>query len=318
MVENSRRFAEDVRNGLTDTAKSLPPKYFYNDKGDRIFQQIMHLDEYYLTRCEYEILDQEKSSLLSFFAKDREPFQLIEFGAGDGLKTKLLLKHFLEAGASFVYEPIDISENALHILSTSVRHAFPGIPLNAIQADYFKALEDLNRRDGRRKVILFLGSSLGNLTEAETHVFLHGLKKHLGPDDYVLIGLDLKKDPQVILNAYNDSRGITRSFNMNLLERMNEELNANFDVTKFIHYPVYDVSCGEARSYLISTEKQKIRFPALGMDITFNAWESIHTEISRKYDDQSIECMAAFSGFKVAENFYDRKKFFVDTLWQIR
>lgn len=308
----NEQFAQDILAGLTSRPKTLSSKYFYDKKGDDLFQQIMELDEYYLTRCEYEILDRNKTDFLNIFNEGVEKFNLVEFGAGDGFKTKLLLKEFLEKEANFEYVPIDISSNVLEQLEDSLKQELPDLRVRIMQNEYFKALWQLEN-GGARNVVLFLGSNIGNFSEDQAKNFLKGLYVALKPGDLVLIGLDLKKDPAVILNAYNDKDGVTAQFNYNLLDRINNELNGNFDLAKFKHYPNYDPMTGTTSSYLISMENQTVEI--MDTAIQFESWEPIHTEISQKYDIKDIKHMAKSAGFKVVNNFFDSKQYFVNSIW---
>jgi L-histidine Nalpha-methyltransferase len=311
-----RDFAKDIRKGLGAAQKYIPSRYFYDKTGDKIFQDIMDLEEYYLTRCELEIITDNKEKLSRLFGEEK--FRLIEFGAGNGLKTKVLINHLHASQVPFIYEPVDISYGVLDNLCSRIRKAFPRIEIRPANTDYFKALSGLDSTAGLKKVILFLGSSIGNLNRQECQNFLLRLGKRMRRGDLLVLGLDLKKDPGIILSAYNDKKGVTRQFNLNLLERLNKELGACFSTDKFVHYPVYDPIEGEARSFLLSTEKQNIPIRAIGYTAEFREWESIHTEISRKFDMASVGQMADIAGFRVTENFFDRKMYFVDSVWELK
>lgn len=306
------QFALDVIQGLTNKPKYLSSKYFYDETGDALFQRIMNLDDYYLTACEYEILSHNKRELLQIFKKDIERFNLVEFGAGDGYKTKILLEYFLYADEDFKYIPIDISGNVLEILESSLQKQFPDLQIEGIENDYFKALNELEN-EGVRNVILFLGSNIGNFTRKRAIDFLSSLYKGMRDGDLLLIGFDLKKDPSTILKAYDDREGVTKAFNFNLLTRINNELGGNFDLSRFKHFPSYNPQTGTTESYLISTENQTVQVN--GSTISFDAWETIHMEISQKYSLADIQCLADEAGFSPIRNFYDRKNFFVDSVW---
>lgn len=314
-VEN-KLFAYDVQQGLSTEPKQLSSKYFYDKTGDRIFQAIMHMPEYYLTRSEYEILDLYKEEMLVLFNNRTSSFNLVEFGAGDGLKTKLLLQHFSQQKANFKYVPIDISGHVLQQLVKDLKQQLPHLAVEPLQDDYFMALNRLSKTTKARNVVLFLGSNIGNFTEEEAIRFLKAMGKDLNPGDLALIGFDLKKDPQLILKAYNDSAGITRAFNLNLLSRINRELNGNFDLDKFQHYPTYDPASGEARSYIISKMAQQVYIGSLKQTFHFEAWEPIHVEISRKYDTATIQKYAAKTGFAVKQLFYDSHHYYINALWE--
>ncbi|GAB4252374.1 MAG: L-histidine N(alpha)-methyltransferase [Ekhidna sp.] len=305
-------FATEVINGLTGTNKQLPSKYFYDAKGDELFQKIMHLDEYYLTRKELEIFESQKSSILESIY-DGDPFRIIELGAGDGLKTKILLKYFIDQGVDFTYSPVDISGNVLEILSDGLKNDVPGLKIDPYEGDYFDALEAVSDRP-EKDVVFFLGSNVGNFPQEEARGFLKKLRSFLGDDDLLFMGVDLKKDPDVILAAYNDSKGVTREFNLNLLDRINNELDADFDKAKFKHYPYYNPHTGECRSYLISTEAQDVH--VAGEKIHFHAWESIFMEVSKKYDERQLQKLSGKTGFEPLTAFYDNQQWFADVLWK--
>ncbi|MEM6524051.1 MAG: L-histidine N(alpha)-methyltransferase [Bacteroidota bacterium] len=310
----NKEFAKDVMDGLNADPKTLPSKYFYDKKGDAIFQEIMDLDEYYLTRAEYEVFESNKSALASTFLEGADKFDLIEFGAGDGHKTRVLLKHFLEVNINFEYLPIDISGNVLEQLRSTLKTELPRLVVKPIQDDYFHALEKIEKSTNVRSIVLFLGSNIGNFKHKKAVEFLSELYSRLKVNDLLLIGFDLKKDPDVILHAYNDSKGVTRAFNLNLLDRINNELDANFDRSKFIHYPIYNPSTGTTKSFLVSTESQTVEI--LDTAVNFDAWEAIHTEVSQKYSLKDIQRLAQGSGFSVVDNFFDSKNFFVDSVWR--
>ena len=309
------QFAEDVEKGLSSNPKKLSSKYFYDARGDELFQQIMNLDEYYLTNAEKNVFETHADEMLELF--DGQRFRLIEFGAGDGFKTKVLLKHFLENHANFIYRPIDISGNVLEQLVADLEGMWPDLEISAVQDDYFKALDRLNHEDTSKKVILFMGSNIGNFSDSEAVSFLHHIRDFMNPGDLLMVGMDLKKDPAIILDAYNDKQGVTREFNLNLLDRINRELGGHFDRSKFIHYPTYDPVTGITASYLISLEDQTIAIDEIGTSFFFRAYEPIHMEISRKYSISDIENIASLAGFRVVQHFFDSKKLFVDTVWEI-
>ncbi len=311
---NLQAFAADVRAGLEQHPKRLSSRYFYNVKGDEIFQLIMQLPEYYPTRCEYEIFSTQKQQMLELFRNGGKPFQLIEFGAGDGTKTKVLLKHLVEQQVAFTYVPIDISSHVLEQLSDSLSLEIPECKVKPLAYEYFDALERLSADSNERKVILFLGSNIGNFTGERAHMFLQGLADRMNSNDLLMVGMDLKKDPLTILNAYNDKQGITREFNLNLLDRINEELGANFNRQNFTHYPTYDPLTGETKSFIVSTKKQQVTIDALGQTFSFDAWEAIQTELSQKYDLSMIEGLAHEAGLQIKTLLYDCKHWFVDVV----
>lgn len=308
--------AEDVRQGLSAEAKHLSSKYFYDDYGSSLFRQIMELPEYYLTRAETEVFERQKKEIIETFVSNHSSFDLIELGAGDGTKTAILIEALLKKGVPFNYFSVDISAKALEILTEKFKRQFPTLSIKAIHSDYLEGLNLLKTESKQAKIVFFLGSNIGNFTLASGIEFLRQIKFAINKNDLLLIGFDLQKDPQIILNAYNDEQGVTAAFNLNLLTRINRELGADFDVDKFSHHPVYNESDGAARSFLISREKQTVFIKALNSAFHFEKCEPIDMEISQKYNFTMIHEIAEKSGFEVVQNFFDNKCYFTDSLWK--
>jgi len=250
------------------------------------------------------------------FGSDTGHFDILELGAGDGMKTRVLIAQLMGNGNSFKYVPIDISEQAMNLLVSGMNNDFPGLNIKGMIGDYFDMMQELNTYDKNDKVILFLGSNIGNFNSEESTQFLKKLNHVMNPNDKVFIGFDLKKDPEVILNAYDDPHGHTRNFNLNLLRRLNRELLADFNIQYFSHQPFYDPDTGAAESYLISLKEQDVYFGATGDTIHFRRGESIFTEVSQKYDQQMIGQLAEENGFEIAKNFTDSRKYFLNSLWR--
>ena len=307
-------FGRDVLQGLSRSPKSLPSKYFYDEEGDRLFQEIMRMPEYYLTDAEHEILTSAKEDMLRQMGQG--PFDLVELGAGDGFKTKILLGHFLQAGANFEYLPVDISANVLDQLEAACRKVWPSLQIHGLAGDYFKVLGNLAARHNVPKLILYLGSTIGNLGREKEPAFLRQINQYMNPGDKILIGFDLKKDPQRILDAYNDPAGITAAFNLNLLRRINRELQADFDLQHFRHWETYNPANGEARSYLVSLKDQDVHIARLGITASLMAWEAIEVELSQKYSLDHIESLANQCGYRVIKHYLDEKSYFADSLWE--
>jgi dimethylhistidine N-methyltransferase len=311
------RFATDVLVGLSISPKSLPCKYLYDTEGSRLFQRIMELPEYYLTRCEFEILSYYRQRLAAMLRG--KPFHLIELGAGDGRKTKLLIECFLGRELRFKYVPIDICREAIGGLINELGACYPSLDMEGLVCEYAEGLDWLSDLNGKAvNLVLFLGSTIGNLTHSEARVFMHNLWKALNPGDYVLIGFDLKKDIRVMNLAYNDSRGITAEFNRNLLRRINRELGGDFDPARFSYFSSYNVRCGAVESFLVSREKQDVHLAALKTRISFEPWEPLQTEFSHKYLESEVEAIALETGFYPIEHALDSRGYFMDSLWQVR
>jgi len=308
-------FEEDVYAGLSSYPKYLSSKYFYDKKGDKLFQDIMNLPEYYLTNCEYNILRTNTQEIAEAFIGP-DGFDLIELGAGDGKKTKLLLKYLADKKLNFNYLPVDISQNALDELQESLKKELPAVSVKPQQGTYFKTLERLADYNSRKKVILVLGSNIGNLLHKDAIDFLRQIQEAMSPDDMLFMGFDQKKDPQIILDAYNDPTGVTAAFNKNILERINSELDGNFDLDSFVHWETYNPETGTAKSFLISKKKQSVTIKNLDLRVDFESWESIHTEISQKYDDTVVEWLASQADLKVVNSFKDEKDYYKNYIFR--
>ena len=309
------QFAADVFHGLTSYPKKISSKYFYDARGDELFQQIMDLPEYYLTGKEFDIISQYKSEIAKNFASE-QGFDLIELGAGDGKKTKLLLREFVEENLVFRYLPVDISENVLNQLSRSLDEEIPQLDVEPLQGTYTQVLGKLKDFGQRKKVIMFLGSNIGNLSQEEAVSFLKKISGSMEAEDLFFMGVDQKKHPEMILSAYNDAAGVTAEFNKNLLDRMNRELDADFDTEEFIHWPVYDPETGVAKSFLVSKKEQVVQINSLNLEVLFQKWESIHTEISQKYDDTSVAWLAGEAELKIKASFSDEEGFFKNYIFK--
>ncbi len=303
-----------VEEGLFTEHKSLPSWLFYDDNGDRIFQEIMRMPEYYLTGCEYEILQMNSADILKRVQQDGS-FQLVELGAGDGLKTEILLKYFTSQQTDFSYHPIDISSAVLTQLQHRLQNSIPNLSFNPQQGEYIEALSKLNLDSDQRKVILFLGSNIGNFTLKNAIQFLQQISESMHTNDFLVLGIDLKKDPRMIQRAYDDAHGITKRFNINLLVRLNGLLGANFMLDQFDHYPTYNPETGEAQSYLVSLKKQDVYIEALDKTVHFKRWEIIHTEVSTKFDQTMIEQLASCSGLEILHQYFDCKHYFSDVIF---
>ncbi len=310
-------FGLDVREGLTSKPKFLSSKYFYDKHGDELFRKIMELDEYYLTRSEFSIFRNKKDQIQELLTGS-QPFRLIELGAGDGAKTMVLLEHFSRNNVDFTFCPIDISPNVLNILESNVRSQLPEVQIEPMAGDYFKILHDIKVENHKRNVVFFLGSNIGNFTQELAVSFLKDIRKNLNPHDLMMIGCDLKKDPAVILNAYNDKNGVTRDFNLNLLTRINRELGGDFDLSRFKHYPTYNPSTGECSSHLISLKNQDVFIKELDLHVHFERWEPIKMEISRKFNLDDIRALAEMSGFSVVETLFDDDQLFAESIWEVK
>lgn len=309
-------FLQDVIGGLSKKQKELSSKYFYDAEGDLLFQQIMASEDYYLTRCEEDIFRNKTNQLTQRITNPGTPFDLIELGAGDGSKTIYLLKDLIDQGVDFNFYPIDISKNILEILGESLKKELPELSLFPTEGDYFEALREIVTVSHKRKVVLFLGSNIGNMSSVESFEFCRHLSDLLSSGDLVIMGFDLRKNPATILKAYTDSEGITSRFNLNLLDRINRELEGDFNLNQFEHYQTYDPVLGSCKSFLVSLSDQKVTIG--DQKFSFEENELIYMEVSQKFSPEEIEELAAGSGFRVVANCYDSKKWFVDVIWEVQ
>ena len=308
------RFAQDVLHGLSLPQKRLPCKYLYDDTGSLLFSRIMDLAEYYPTRCELEIFQTNKAALADLFGGP--PLNLVELGAGDGTKTRVLIGQMHARKTDFTYVPIDISRAAIDCVSDRFSRWFPGLRTRGITADYLAGLKWLSGQNHCRNIVLFLGSSIGNFSARSREACLKNLRGSVNTGDCVLIGFDLVKDIAVMTRAYNDALGITAAFNKNILTRINRELEADFDPGLFRFYSTWDADASAVQSYLISTCAHQVHIGRLSRSFDFSAWEAIHTESSHKFTRHQIRELAARNGFAVAAEFTDGAGYFTDCLWR--
>ena len=306
------QFKKDVEQGLGASPKTLPSKYFYDKKGDELFVQIMNLPEYYLTRAEFEIFKEQSEELIQALEiTPKQHFELIELGPGDGTKTKELLKVLDQGDYQFDYLPIDISQNALDQLEQNLSEELPGVSVRKKQGDYFTMLASL-RESHHPKVLFFLGSNIGNMTDRQAAEFIYKLGSNLLPGDKLFLGVDLIKPANIVLPAYSDPAGLTKAFNLNLLSRINSELGGDFDINRFSHQPEYTVENGIAISYLVSKVEQTVTLNGSSQIFKFSQGEKILTEISRKYDDEIINKIIRNTDFQITHKLTDRNGYFAD------
>lgn len=314
----THELALSVLEGLSTKPKSLPSRLFYDDKGSKLFTEIMALDEYYPTRCETEILKKYGADIAKHLKG--QSFNLVELGCGDGAKTILLLNEFIKASGKFNFVPLDISKAAVEFLLNNLQKEYGKVPfgIQGLVAEYFQGLTWLTENVSKRNVVLFLGSNIGNFNRPMAMRFLRHLWHSLNADDLVLIGFDLKKDLDILYDAYNDSKGVTKEFNFNVLDRINEVLGGNFDRKNFQHQGLYNIQSGAMESYLISQSAHKVKIQELDKEFTFEPWEAIHMEYSYKYLESDIEDLASSTGFQIVENYSDVQSFYIDSLWRVR
>jgi dimethylhistidine N-methyltransferase len=298
---------EDAVRGLSGPEKKLPPKYFYDERGARLFEEICALDAYYPTRTELAIL---KENVDEIAERIGPRCQLVEFGSGSGLKTRLLLEHLQDPVA---YVPIDIARTQLVEFAISTAARFPSLEVAPVCADYTGPFElpPPHRRDCRT-VAFFPGSTIGNFEPWEAECFLAHVARLCGPDGGLLIGVDLRKDPAVIERAYNDPERVTAEFNLNLLARINRECGADFDLSAFRHQALFDGQYGRIEMRLVSTRAQTVRIPGVGggIEIAFAEGEFITTEYSYKYDPRHFSELVKAAGWSIERGWTDERQWF--------
>ena len=303
---DSNAFAVDVREGLTKSAKALLPKYFYDELGSRLFEAICWLPEYYLTRAESEILRANADEIVSSV---EGPVRVLELGSGSAEKTRYLIEALLKKQPQLHYLPVDISDSSLELASQRLLRLYPGLRITAFAADYFTALQALGKRvpaDGDcRTVVVFLGSNIGNFGRDQSREFLRAVRKLLRPGDALVLGADLKKSTEILIPAYNDALGVTAAFNLNLLARINRELDGDFDVKKFHHSAIYNSELGRIEIHLVSREAQIVRIRAIDLEAKFEKSETIRTENSYKFDLDQLSILARDTGFSLAKTWFD-------------
>lgn len=311
-----QEFINAVDVGLQNRQKNISSQYLYDPQGCELFNQITRHPDYYLTQCELEIIKHNKQKLAKFF--HHTSFNLVELGPGEGIKTQLFLQEFCDINKDFAYLPIDISAEYLKKIIQQIKTQKLPIDITALHSDYFTGLKWLSDHSDRQNIILFLGSAIGNFKPVATRRFLRHMWQALHPNDYVLIGFDLRKNIDTLMRAYNDAAGLTRSFNLNLLQRINKELQGDFVLDQFEHYATYNVHTGAMESYLVSLEPQTVHLKKLQRCYFFDAIEAIHIEYSYKYQLSQLNQLAKTTGFVLLENFIDSQGYFVDSLWQVK
>jgi L-histidine Nalpha-methyltransferase len=275
--------AHDVRTGLSTLPKELPPKYFYDERGSRLFEDITSLPEYYPTRAEQEILDRVGAEIV----ETAKPQELLELGPGSARKTHALLGPMVDGGHGRTYVPVDVSESAVRDAARRLVRAYEDLAVHGVVGDFEQDLERL-RHNGRRRLMAFLGGTLGNLDRSQRRTFLVHMHRLLGPADRLLIGTDLVKDEATLEAAYNDSAGVTADFNRNVLRVINSNLGGDLDPARFDHIALYHQGEQRIEMRLRSRESQTARIDALDMDVSFEPGEDILTEISCKFTREGL------------------------------
>lgn len=303
------QFRDDVLAGLRASPRQLSSLYFYDDRGSALFDEITRLPEYYLTRSEQAILNAHANEIADLVAN--ESVCIVDLGAGSGEKTRCLIDAMYRRGIDVTYAPLDVSAAALHVAEASMVTQFPALRVDAVQGEYVAGLARVREQQlGRRLLVLWLGSSIGNLTDSDAAKLLRDLSAECASDDVLLIGFDLLKDPKTLIAAYDDSRGVTAEFNYNLLRRINRELQGTFDVDAFSHYATFNPRQSRMESYLISRRRQL--FSVAGNEFVLQAFEPIQTEISCKYSQERIAALVRDAGLNLVARYSDLQGLFAD------
>jgi len=308
----SSSFAEDVRRGLTATPKFLLPHYFYDALGSALFSAICELPEYYVTRAEDEILRSKGAEIAAAFGPN---VRMAELGSGSARKTRHLIDAILQRQPSLDFFPIDVDAGMLDSSSRDLLREYPRLSITAICGDFRQPsllLQPYLPPSDERTIVLFLGSSIGNLDPAAAGAMLADLRTALAPGDALFLGADLRKSPSILEPAYDDPLGVTAAFNLNLLARINRELGGAFDLKSFAHRAFYNASEGRIEMHLVSRIAQRVVID--GYEVAFEEGESIHTENSHKYDVASLAALAAAGGFRIERRWSDSKGYFADLL----
>jgi dimethylhistidine N-methyltransferase len=289
--------------------KRLPPWLFYDEAGSRLFDEITALPEYYLTRTERLILARNSGEMIER-AADGLRLRIAELGAGSADKTRLLLSAAVARQARVVYEPVDVSATALLVAQARIEREIPGVRVMPLAMDYTNGFVLDSVARGERRLVLYIGSSIGNFEPEEALRLLRKVRAQLAPGDSLLLGVDLVKDDSILLAAYDDAAGTTAAFNKNMLARLNRELSADFDPAAFAHRAVWNEESSRIEMHLVSRESQQVRLAALDLVVEFQSGESIHTENSYKYSPGQAETLLAQAGFAPAECWTDPREWF--------
>jgi len=305
-IKNQKTFAEDISLSLKDTPRSISPKYFYDNLGSEIFEKICQLPEYYPYSCESSILKNMPQNLLPYLTSD---IRLVELGSGSSTKTRLLIDALFESQDHVEYFPIDISD-VLIDSAKELCNDYENLNVTGIIDTYENGLDFIEHYDDKPNLITFLGSSFGNFNKEEGNNFLKRIHNLMKSSDYFLLGLDLKKSNDILFKAYNDSKGLTAKFNLHILERINKELDADFEISQFVHKADYNESKGRIEMHLRSLSDQTVNIPKAGISIQLSENELIHTENSHKFTMSQIDSIFENIGLDIVQMWFDTKKYF--------
>lgn len=306
-------FARDVAHGLAVPQKFLPAKYFYDERGSQLYEQICELPEYYPYRAEREILGTHAAAIHAEIGH----LPLVELGSGNAAKTRHLLAEYERAGQPFIYCPVDISRSALVTAAEQLLATYQHISIQALHTDFSIRPETIKHFQFPARAIAFFGSSLGNFTPEESLTLLRRLAALMGPEDAFLLGIDLKKSPAILVPAYDDAQGITAAFNLNLLHRINGELEADFALDRFEHVALYNPQHGRIEMHLRSRQAQRVTLGKIALTVQFAAGETIHTENSYKYSVEEIRDLGHRAQLDLQRTWFDRQQYFLVGLFRL-
>ena len=314
LISNLPNDGSDVVKGLTQTPKTLPARYFYDDRGSELFEQICELPEYYLTRTETAILREYAVEI----ARVTGACELVELGSGSSTKTRILLDAYNQLGYPLHYLPIDVSAGILESSARQLLTDYPSLKVRALAGTYELALEQLASSELPSRMICFIGSTLGNLTPSECDLFLSRIADALHPSEYFLLGVDLQKSKQVLEAAYNDRSGVTAAFNLNMLHHLNWRFDGNFDPQLFEHWAFYNETQHQIEMHLRSLRSQSVKLGALDLTVEFATGETIHSEISRKFNLTTLQQQLQARGLVPILTKTDPKQWFGLILCQLQ
>ena len=298
------KLADDVRDGLTRSLKELPPKYFYDEHGSVLFDQITSLPEYYPSRCERQILNRHAPAIVEASGAE----ELVELGSGTASKTRALLFAMAGQGNLRRYVPFDVDESVLRSCALELTELYPGLRVHGVVGDFGRDLERIP--DGRRRLFAFLGGTIGNLYPGERARFLARLRETMGGDDRLVIGTDLVKDRAVLEAAYNDREGLTAQFNRNVLRVINVALEADFDPNSFEHVAFFNEADSWIEMRLRANGAQQVRIDGADLEVTFADGEEMRTEISAKFTREAVERELRAAGLRLDDFFTDGARLF--------
>tara|TARA_B100000029_G_scaffold515992_1_gene625991 strand:+ start:2412 stop:3383 length:972 start_codon:yes stop_codon:yes gene_type:complete len=308
---SKNKMKDEILIGLKDNPKYISSKYFYDEKGSKIFDSITKHKDYYLTNKEVEVLNRIKNKLPKLFNENK--IDIIELGPGDGSKSKIIIDGFLSNNYEVTYYPIDISIQALKDSKYNLKKN-KKLKVRGIHSEFIEGLNYVKTKSRNKKLILFLGSNIGNFNKRDSRDFINKIINGMNIKDNALIGFDLKKDEKILTKAYNDSDFLTKEFNLNLLIRINNIFNANIDLKNFDHIGIYNKLIGAMESFLISLKPQKIFFSDINTTIELNEGEKIHVEYSYKYNEVDIKELLKTTGDSNIIFYYDKMRYFADVL----